>query len=116
MRFCEKCNNMLYIKVNSTNVLQYNCKNCNNVTNHDQDEKQSICVLESSYTEDIATYKQFMTPYIKYDVTLPRVNNITCPNPQCPKDKEKEVIYIKYNHMNMKYLYFCCGCDNFWTS
>ena len=30
MKFCEKCENMYYMKVNEENKLIYVCKNCGN--------------------------------------------------------------------------------------
>ena len=59
----------------------------------------------------------FVNPYIKYDPTLPRVNNIKCTNKDCNSKKNKlqnEVIYIKYDSKNMKYLYVCETCGETW--
>ena len=30
--------------------------------------------------------------------------------------KEKEIIYIRYDDKNMKYLYLCAVCDHFWNN
>lgn len=90
-----------------------------------QDEK---CVSQTNYFDDIRSFQQYQTINIKHDLTLPRVKNIDCP--KCngdiqnsggdkKKNKEKEtlvpeVICVKYDQANMKYLYFCCHCDHFW--
>ena len=28
----------------------------------------------------------------------------------------KEIIYLRYDDTNMKYIYLCCNCDNSWTT
>jgi DNA-directed RNA polymerase subunit M/transcription elongation factor TFIIS len=117
MKFCVNCKNMLYITVEGDKTLKYVCKNCN-YAEMDENPTEAICVLESNFEDDENDYKQYMTPYIKYDPTLPRVSNIQCTNAKCnkPANVENEVIYIKYNHMKMKYLYHCCHCNSFWKS
>jgi aspartate carbamoyltransferase regulatory subunit len=74
--------------------------------------------MENVLDENVSNFKQFSTPFIKYDPTLPRVNHIKCPNANCskPKEKDDEVIYIKFNPVKMSYLYCCCYCENFWKS
>ena len=133
MKFCDVCDNMLYVKVDADEGLQFYCKNCNFSRSQTNDagsvplvaEKNTLhatesvhdenCIMNINYSDDARNYSIHMTPNIKYDMTLPRVNNIPCPH--CAKDKkskEPEVIYIKYDIINMKYLYFCCNCENFW--
>ena len=116
MKFCEVCNNMLYISVTEENALKYYCRNCS-YTEIATDTEPTM-ISKTVIDQDVATYKQFMTKYIKYDVTLPRVNNIKCPHEQCKDNKEadNEVIYIKYDQNNMKYMYYCCKCEQFWKS
>lgn len=133
MKFCEHCENMLYISVTDDNKMKFYCKNCNfttdatssdaHVVSHvfDDSEKETHtlydpnCVSSVNYNVDTTSYKQYVNPLIKYDPTLPHVNNIACPK-DCIKgtDKENDVIYIKYDHQNMYYLYFCCNCEHFW--
>jgi hypothetical protein len=59
-----------------------------------------------------------MNNNIKHDQTLPRVSNIECPNKACPKPKESpnEVIVIKYDQINMGFIYCCEHCDQFWIA
>lgn len=114
MKFCTVCNNMLYVSVTPENSLKFYCRNCNfcEITS----DAQNAIISETLIDQDVATYKQYMTKYIKYDYTLPRVNNIKCPHDQCKSNKENEVIYIKYDQADMKYLYYCCNCEQFWKS
>ena len=115
MKFCENCFNMLYINVSNDN-LKYYCKNCA-FSIEESFATKAECILDTNHNIDEATnYKQYMTRFIKYDPTLPRVSNIDCPNAECTRDKKEEnkVIYVKHDHINMKYMYYCCHCEHFW--
>ena len=58
--------------------------------------------------------------YTKHDPTLPRTNNIQCPNKECPSnsndDVKNEVVYIKFDEKNVKFIYLCCHCDKSYNS
>ena len=95
MEFCEICDNMYNIKIDRDNddKIIYSCK---------------------SRIED------FVNQYTHLDPTLPRVNNMDCPNEKCPTntgtEKNKEVIYIKYDSDNLKFVYLCCHCKQCWKN
>lgn len=115
MKFCEICDNMLYIQAETdTTHLKLYCKNCNYSRLESPKEMGDTCVAIKNFASDANSYKNYMTPSIKHDPTLPRVNNIKCPE-NCKAEKN-EVIYIKHDHDNMKYLYFCTNCNHFWKS
>ena len=123
MKFCQHCENMMYVSVEKTTesaiekqLLVYYCKHCNNKEFQDVDMKESTVILDDNKIEDSTRYSHFINKFLKYDPTLPRVNNIVCVNEKCSKDKDasNEVIYLKYDHANMQYLYYCCHCDHFW--
>jgi hypothetical protein len=101
------------MSVTSDNKLKHYCKNCG--FNKISDEGTAVQVSETRLSQDNASYEQFMTKYIKFDKTLPRVNNVVCTNPKCTAH-ENEVIYIKYDQTNMLYLYYCCHCEHFWRN
>ena len=124
MHFCEKCNNMYYLKIDTddSNQLIYYCRNCGN-----EDKilnKENICVLETTVRETEQRYTQTINEYTKYDPTLPRISTIRCPNNECPsnlddddaKKEEREVIYIRYDDINMKYIYMCAKCNTTWKT
>lgn len=115
MRFCECCNNMFYVKVDEDTNLVYYCKFCNNSITENK-ENGSVLVIDDNKVDDNIKYRQYLSKNIVHDPTLPRVNNIVCPNERCTKDSkaDNEVIYIKYDFANMKYLYYCCHCEHFW--
>lgn len=117
MKFCNFCSNMLYVSVSDDNNLIYYCKNCTNKEEINKDNG-SVCIIDDNKIDDIAKYNYFINTNIKYDPTLPRVNNIECVNKDCTKKKDEsnEVIYLKYDFINMKYLYFCTKCDYFWKA
>jgi len=113
MEFCTMCGNMLYIRNAEAGVTFY-CKNCN-FTKNPEDTNASFCV-STNYQDEAIKYSMFINPNIKHDPTLPHVNNIPCPSKDCTKEesKENDVIYMKYDPQNMKYVYFCNHCDYFW--
>ena len=117
MRFCGVCDNMLYIRLDEAGKLEMYCKNCSFVVQPDPGEQSSMCVFSSTAAgADRNEYRQFMNKDIKHDPTLPRVRHLRCPNAKCTSsDKDREVIYLKYDSPNMKYLYFCCACETFWV-
>ena len=50
--------------------------------------------------------------YTKLDPTLPRIYNVRCPNGKCATNAENaskpaEVIYMRYDDANLKYIYIC---------
>jgi aspartate carbamoyltransferase regulatory subunit len=59
--------------------------------------------------------------YTKLDPTLPRMHNIDCPNVGCTTNKEgstekTEIVYLRYDDANLKYLYICTTCDTTWKT
>jgi aspartate carbamoyltransferase regulatory subunit len=65
-------------------------------------------------------YKNAINKYTKLDPTLPRVYNINCPNTECETNTDSEIkpeiIYIRYDEDNLKYLYLCSTCDTTWKT
>ena len=125
MKFCDVCDNMLYIRLEALEAgggggskLVYFCKNCGNSIDGDDTDTKS-CIIDTNYIDDQTTYKQFATPYITHDPTLPRVDDIVCPTAECPSragTATPEVIYVKYDATNLKFLYHCTRCSTFWKS
>lgn len=119
MKFCDICNNMFYVSVETVEgkkkLVQY-CKSCGHKSY--TTSTKSMCIIDDNKVSDKIKYSQYVNKWIKYDPCLPRVKNITCPNETCTKDAQhdNEVIYIKYDNVDMKYLYHCCHCEHFWTN
>ena len=116
MEFCDNCDNMLYIKNNEDNDLVKFCKHCS--FSKIENTSKCIKISETKYSEDDLLYNQNINNYLRYDPTLRRIRdiNITCPNTEkCNKSvDEQQVLYIKYDNKNMKYLYVCDHCGNIW--
>ena len=119
MHFCSNCQNMYYIRINSDdpNKIVYYCRNCGN-----EDKLiaiENVCVSKTFIKRNEKTFGHIINKYTKLDPTLPRINTILCPNPECTtntKDKEREIIYIRYDDINMKYVYLCCDCETVWNT
>ena len=119
MHFCSKCSNMYYIRINSDdpNSLVYYCRQCGN------EDKiigvDNVCVSKTQIKKSDKSFNYIINKYTKLDPTLPRINNILCPNPDCntnTKDEPREIIYIRYDDVNMKYIYLCSTCDTVWNT
>jgi len=119
MHFCNNCENMYYIRINAddSNTLVYYCRNCG------QEDKfisiENVCVSKTQIKKNELSFTHIINKYTKLDPTLPRINNILCPNPDCQTNtnsKEREIIYIRYDDTNMKYVYLCSECETVWQT
>ena len=125
--FCPKCKYYLYLdqvdvesedkaskKIEKT--LRRICRNCG----YQHQDQQGGLILEIDLKEKTSEgYKILMNEFTKNDPTLPHVNTIKCPNVGCETNisgKEKDVIYIKYDAVNLLYLYICDICGEKWHS
>lgn len=115
MHFCTVCANMYYIQIDPENADQliYYCRFCNHT-----DEKlagNNTCVSKKVIKKTSKTYEHIINNYTKLDPTLPRVNKIPCPNANCKTNtehsKDREIICIRYDTSNIKYVYLCSTCD-----
>ena len=121
MKFCENCDNMYYISISETDSdkLIYYCRNCGNKDTILAEE--GVCVLDTKLKKGIQKFNHIINKYTKIDPTLPRIYNIKCPDLKCPTNNEDnknpaEIIYMRYDDSNMKYLYICVECDNTWKT
>ena len=123
MKFCEKCDNMYYIGISAEdpNKINYYCRNCSFVDNTVSEE--GICVLNTQLKKGEQKFSHIINKYTKIDPTLPRIYNMKCPNTDCITNsataatkKETEVIYMRYDDDNLKYLYICVDCDTVWKT
>jgi DNA-directed RNA polymerase subunit M/transcription elongation factor TFIIS len=108
---------MYYIRldIEDSNKLIYYCRHCGN--EEDNILNTNSVVYSSSNKSNLNT-SNIINEFTKLDPTLPRVSNILCPNEDCStnkeKNKEREIIYIRYDDINMKYIYLCADCDSVW--
>jgi len=127
-----------------SNILIYYCRNCGHEDTTLSAE--SICVSDTQFRRSEQNFTHIVNEFTKFDPTLPRINTIKCPNHECisntasmadgggsssnKKKNEKktdldmsdkdnngrEVIYIRYDDVNMKYVYLCVHCDTTWKT
>lgn len=123
MKFCKECNNMLYIGIDAedSNKLTYYCRNCGTVD--DTTATEGHCVLNTQLKKGEQKFYHIINQYTKMDPTLPRINNIKCPNESCitnstgsDKKEKPEIIYMRYDDNNLKYVYICADCDLIWKT
>jgi len=115
MHFCSVCQNMYYIRLKEENgnKLIYYCRNCGN--EEENFSQETIILSSSQFKKGDKQFSYYINKYTKLDPTLPRVHDINCPNSECnSSDKEKEVISLRYDETNMKYVYLCANCDEVW--
>lgn len=125
MHFCSVCSNMYYITIADTNELMYYCRKCGHQDASIEVNTSTMTVSKITTKVD-KSYGHIINRYTKYDPTLPRINTIQCPNEECDTNKavanssascssvDREIIYIRYDDINMKYVYLCTCCDTVW--
>jgi uncharacterized metal-binding protein (TIGR02443 family) len=116
MKFCPDCRYYLYLQINpENNVMMRHCRNCG----YKEEEKGGI-VFETNLQEKSSEgYKLLLNEFTRQDPTLPHVNNIKCVNQSCKSrtdNVDSDIIYMKYDAKNMKYIYICNVCGEQWKS
>ena len=119
MHFCSSCQNIYYIRIDgeNPNKLVYYCRNCGNEDTTLNVDNVSVSKIQLSRGEQ--KFSHIINKYTKLDPTLPRVSKILCPNQDCQTNTHKEpreIIYIRYDDVNMKYVYLCSTCDTVWKT
>lgn len=120
MNFCDKCENMYYMKINDDEksdkqgTLIYYCRNCG----HEEENVilKNLCI--SKYEDNGSLKTNKINEYTKYDPTLPHSHTIKCPNERCLSNEKdgamSDVIYMRIDDVNMKYMYLCVYCNTNW--
>ena len=97
---------MYYISIDpsDSNKLIYYCRNCGNKDSNVSIENVIVSKLELKKSEQEFSHI---------------INKFLCPNADCltnKEDKPREIIYIRYDDINMKYVYLCSTCDTVWKT
>tara|TARA_B100000795_G_scaffold269562_2_gene259344 strand:- start:17069 stop:17398 length:330 start_codon:yes stop_codon:yes gene_type:complete len=108
---------MYYLKISEENAdnIMYFCRKCGDNDTNIINNKESFCISKTHIKKTTEIYKNVINEFTKLDPTLPRIKNISCPNESCTEDKP-EIIYIRYDNNNMKYIYLCSECDYTWKN
>ncbi len=119
MHFCSNCENMFYIRLDSddSHKLIYYCRKCGNEDTTITSE--NMCVSKEQVRKGEQRFSNMINEYTKLDPTLPRISSIRCPSADCESNSDeslREVIYIRYDDTNMKYIYLCAVCNTSWKT
>ena len=94
-----------------TERLVYYCRHCGF-----EDNSVNIttgAIVKADINKDTDHYEMAINKFTKLDPTLPRTKTIKCPKPDC---EDGEVLYIRYDRKNIKFLYHCTKCSASWTT
>lgn len=119
IKFCEKCDNKYYHRIEE-NQLRYYCRVCGNIEANVTTE--ALCVLDTQFQQNTHNYDFIVNKYTKHDPTLPHIF-VRCPNDACETNKKEsdkepvtDAIYLRYDNTNLKYIYICTTCDHKWKT
>ena len=90
-----------------------------NTENNDERFAFDPCMSRSNYSSNHPLYfSTIVNAFTFDDPTLPCLT-IPCQNAQCPSnakgaDMESEVLYVRYNDQDMKFMYLCKHCRQCW--
>ena len=139
MQFCPLCDNKLSLRTfmareapgasttvadaattttgtNSCQVVMH-CRNCTFTKLYDASEirEEALCMCQSTYTKEHPLYwDSLMNDFTPHDMTLPRSMDIPCPECSKKSSDPVEVVRIRYDDQNERYLYMCCKCLTRW--
>jgi DNA-directed RNA polymerase subunit M/transcription elongation factor TFIIS len=113
MKFCT-CGFYFYLDVKDNACIRI-CRNCGNT----EEENTGVLVSETIVKERTSEAYKLVNEFTRQDPTLPHLHTMKCPRSDCKSNiggAEKDVIYIKYDPANLKFLYICNVCSEQWRS
>jgi len=127
MHFCTECQNMYYTRLGGENLnkLIYYCRKCGHENDSLSLDPKNICVSKTHLKTTSSSYHHMVNEFTKLDPTLPHIKNIPCPNASCTSNAEpteggekvkNDIIYLRYDDANLKYVYICSNCNIVWKS
>jgi DNA-directed RNA polymerase subunit M/transcription elongation factor TFIIS len=97
------------------NKLTRVCRNCG----HQEEEGTGGLIVEKLVQEKSSEgYKVLLNEFTRLDNTYPHTKMLKCPNGARGSNggAERDVIYLKYDTMNLKFVYICNVCGEQWRS
>jgi hypothetical protein len=91
------------------------CRNCG----HQQDEKAGLVMETVIDDEDTEAYLVYINENTKDYPGYPHTDTLQCPNQSCPSrhaQAKPDVVIIRYDTKNLKYVYLCAVCDTHWRN
>ncbi len=123
MWFCKKCGNMYYLKLSTEteNELVHYCRHCGDEDTSASAKSVSVSKIVLKGETTVQGHHMYINEYTKLDPTIPRTDVVSCPNVDCVCNSltdpvEKDILYVRYDDNNMRYIYMCCHCDTTWKS
>lgn len=146
LKFCPHCSNYMNMFIDTSSDIKYKCRACGfeqSATTAESaaaasdaalskatksaaaavSDECEACILDLTVREKGTGGKVIMQidKYTLNDPTLPHETSgaIKCPNDKCSSNKGEttpDVIYIKYDSVNLQYIYVCTRCDFKWKS
>jgi aspartate carbamoyltransferase regulatory subunit len=105
---------------NDEQTLLYYCRSCGSI---EVPELKTIVASKTTFRRDnIKSWNHIVNKYTKLDPTLFRDSIMQCPNEMCETNtnertaSERQIIHLRYDEDNMKYLYLCFHCDYVWNT
>jgi len=111
---------MYYIRISDgeDNKLIYYCRKCGNTDDLISEENVVVSKTDLKYTDQ--SFHNIINKYTKLDPTLPHSSTIKCPSSSCVSNTddstESDVIYMRFDNTNMKYVFLCTHCDIVWNN
>jgi DNA-directed RNA polymerase subunit M/transcription elongation factor TFIIS len=102
---------MLYLKCAEEDAdrLKFCCHYCKKEVPSDQD----VVILETRTARHKNRFDHMINAFTKFDPTLPHLYTIPCS--KCVHEKP-DVVYMRYDDTQLKYVYLCVHCDHSWIS
>jgi hypothetical protein len=124
MQFCPVCDSMLYVRTSPEGHLLHHCRQCGHeeVRAMNVPGAQAVAISTTEFRDPGLVYATLVrNPHLGSDPTLPRLHGAQCPNAGCPSRasrgaKAPEIIYVRYDHTALKFLYLCTTCQHFWRT
>jgi hypothetical protein len=117
IHFCPICGYYLYLSTEGPEGQLIRV--CNNCSYKKEDAKGGL-ISEILIQERAAEgYKILLNEFTRTDPRLPHIRGVMkCPDPACESNhgKDSDIIYIKYDAVNLLYLYICDVCGYQWHS
>ncbi len=115
MDYCPKCENFLFADSKESQLMRV-CRTCP----YKKADENGGLVMETIVQERSSEgYKILLNEFTRQDPTLPHVSTLPCPNKECATNTGKQtrdVIIIKYDNQNLKFIYICNVCATQWRT
>ncbi len=120
VRFCPTCNYYLYLNETTTEEGSGLYRLCRNCGYNEMDTKGGLVTEIHVQERSTESYKILLNEYTRRDPRLPHIRGVMkCPEETCQSNVggvESDIIYMKYDGVNLMYLYICDVCGYRWHS